>query len=63
MNSQSQNSVMRQVQNDEPVMVAWQAYQRTEAYANTLLWAGKNAEGSLWAAFCEGFKAAGGEIK
>jgi len=54
---------MRQVQNDEPVMVAWQAYQRTEAYANTLLWAGKNAEGSLWAAFCEGFKAAGGEIK
>jgi hypothetical protein len=45
-----------------PLMQAWLAYKGTPEFANTLSWAGKLNEGSLWAAFVEGWKAAGGEM-
>lgn len=45
---------------DEPVMVAWKAYQATDDYKNTRNWAlhEKHVDGSLWAAFSHGFIAA-----
>lgn len=45
---------------DHPLMMAWKAYQRTEEYANTHLWAivPEHTEGALWAAFEQGFRAA-----
>lgn len=53
------SSTMRAVGDDEPVMVAWKAYKATEEYANALKWAtdARHVEGSLWAAFSEGFAA------
>ena len=43
-----------------PIMVAWEKYKTGDEYANTRRWAiDKNhTEGSLWAAFLEGWKAA-----
>src|SRR4051812_29551363 len=45
---------------DHPLMVAWTAYTATEEFANTLRWASKpeHSQGSLWAAFEQGFRAA-----
>lgn len=63
MKDQAQGSTARAVSPDELVMVAWRAYKETEAYKNTIMWAGRNNEGGLWAAFVEGFKAGGGEVK
>lgn len=41
---------------DDPRMVAWEAYKATPEYANTRKWARtEHAEGSLWAAFLEGW--------
>ena len=51
---------------DDPRMIAWTAYKATDDYANTLKWAlwphnderkQQYVEGSLWAAFIEGFEA------
>lgn len=45
---------------NEPVMVAWDEYKKTEDYANSKRWAAhrEHTEGSLWAAFAEGFRLA-----
>ncbi len=52
--------VMRALAPTEPVMVAWREYQKTEDYANTKRWVAfmDHREGSLWAAFSEGFRVA-----
>ena len=52
------------VPKDAPLMVAWDAYKATEEFANSRTWAGipAHTEGSLWAAFVEGWKAAGGAV-
>lgn len=52
---QERQTAMRQCDPSEPIMIAWNAYKESEAYANTIRWAGKSNEGSLWAAFTEGF--------
>lgn len=46
--------------NDSPLMKAWQAYKQTPEYANTRKWAldERHVDGSLWAAFSEGFRLA-----
>lgn len=38
-------------------MVAWNAYKRTEEFANSMRWLDKSEhrQGSMWAAFLEGF--------
>lgn len=61
---------------DSLLMRAWEAYQKTEEFENTLYWLiyakrqafeqaseGKRQTtlGSLWAAFCAGYTAAGGQ--
>jgi hypothetical protein len=51
---------MTPVAADDPLMIAWKAYQETEDFANTLNWLGKDGQdpkGTLWAAFMAGFKA------
>lgn len=42
-----------------PVLMAWEAYKATPEYANTRKWAAHEAhvDGSLWAAFYQGFMA------
>ena len=42
---------------NDPRIVAWEAYKQTEEYANTQRWASAidHTEGSLWAAFLEGW--------
>lgn len=47
----------RALSEDEPVMVAWNAYEQTDDYANTLRWAAhaEHAQGSLWAAYLRGW--------
>lgn len=54
--------VSRALGKDEPLMVAWEKYKTTDEYANTLKWAGKSNEGQLWAAFTQGWLAAGGKL-
>jgi hypothetical protein len=79
--------VMQQVPADSPLMKAWNAYQETDDFKNSLIWATAEtyaqagahraeepdrqftgiqreqfAKGSLWAAFMQGFLAAGGKI-
>lgn len=53
-------SVDRACKPNEPVMVAWDEYKKTEDYANSKKWAAhrEHTEGSLWAAFAKGFEAA-----
>ena len=43
--------------NDDTRVIAFAKYQQTDEYANTRQWALKeaNVEGSLWAAFIEGW--------
>jgi hypothetical protein len=50
-------SVMTPAPKDAPVMVAWEAYKLTDEYQNTRKWAlhERHVDGSLWAAFSEGF--------
>jgi hypothetical protein len=52
---------------DDPLMIAWEAYKRTAAFANTKKWAtdiewikqsSDNVDGQLWAAFDAGWRAA-----
>ena len=60
------NEVQAAVSNDDPMLIAWNAYQKTEAYKSTRWWAidrsstgeHANVDGSLWAAFCRGWRAA-----
>ena len=54
------SGAMSPVPDDHPLMVAWKAYQQTEDYANTKRWADTHTVGSLWAAFEQGWLAAGG---
>lgn len=51
---------MRQIRDDEPLMIAWKAYLATEDYQDAFKWAAfeEHRDGSLWAAFMAGFKAA-----
>ena len=51
------SGAMRQVADDEPLMVAWKAHQQTEEYANSRKWAAfpEHLDGSLWALFMAGF--------
>lgn len=53
-------SASRQIQDHEPLMVAWKKYLDSSEYQNTFDWAAHeaNRKGSLWAAFSEGFTAA-----
>jgi len=40
-----------------PVMIAWEAYKQSPAYANSRKWAQREdaVDGSMWAAFSTGF--------
>lgn len=62
----------RPVRDDEPVMIAWKAYQATPEFVNTMKWArtlrleGRELsnpylDGSVWAVFVAGFLAALGK--
>jgi hypothetical protein len=53
-------SAMRACVPNEPVMVAWSEYKKSEDYANSKKWAAWPAriDSSLWAAFAEGFRLA-----
>jgi hypothetical protein len=50
--------VESQVPSDHPMMIAWESYKTSEDYANTRKWAQheQHVNGSLWAAFVEGWK-------
>lgn len=43
---------------DHPMMKAWNKYKDTEEYSNSRYWAvhGDHVDGSMWAAFCAGYK-------
>ena len=51
------------VPTDAPLMKAWETYKASEEFQNTRRWAlhEEHVEGSLWAAFLEGWLAAGGK--
>lgn len=51
---------MTPVPKDHPLMKAWDAYKKGDEYANTARWArsSEHTEGSLWASFEEGWRAA-----
>jgi hypothetical protein len=51
---------MQRLPDDHPEMKAFELYKNTPEYRNTLKWASQNnyTEGSLWAAFDEGWQAA-----
>ena len=62
-------SVSSPVPDNDPRMIAWNAYKATDDYANTVKWAldtdvqnnlrQQYVEGSLWASFIQGFEAGG----
>jgi len=45
---------------DHPCKIAWNSYKETDEYKNTRKWAlhDEHVDGSLWAAFENGFRAA-----
>ena len=57
-------NVMRACAPDEPVMVAWREYQRSDDFANSLDWASRTkatteiVTGALWSAFLHGYRMA-----
>lgn len=53
-------SAMTPCPKDDPLMVAWSEFQATEDFDNTRRWAAhpEHLQGSLWACFLAGFKAA-----
>lgn len=53
-------TAMKPVAKDSPLMKAWEAYKLTDDYANTRKWAkhDEHVDGSLWAAFMQGFLSA-----
>ena len=48
---------MMALSSDDPRMKAWEAYKQTEAFSTSRKWAlrEEHVEGSLWAAFLEGW--------
>jgi len=52
--------VMRQLPEDDPLMIAWKEYKQLPRYGTTRKWAlhEKHVDGSLWAAFSAGYIAA-----
>lgn len=44
---------------DHPMVIAWEAYKKTEEYRNSFRWAAEeqHRSGSMWAAFIEGWQA------
>lgn len=48
-----------------PIMVAFRKYKQTDEFRNSANWAldAKHTEGSLWAAFVQGWLAAGGKLE
>lgn len=56
------SDAMAPVPADNPLMFAWKAYKASAEYANTRKWAGhdEHVDGSLWAAFEQGYRAASG---
>jgi hypothetical protein len=50
-------TAMAQVPKDSPLMKAWERYKASDEYENTRRWAlhDKHVDGSLWAAFVEGW--------
>ena len=59
------DQAMAQVPADDPLMIAWNTYKTTEEFANTKKWAMEaevrvehhHTDGSLWAAFEQGYRA------
>ena len=51
---------MTPIDQRDPLWLTWQKYRQTEQYANAAKWAthAEHTEGSMWAAFTAGFKAA-----
>jgi hypothetical protein len=49
---------------DSPIMLAWEAYKSGDDYANSFKWAERteHREGSMWAAFLAGWRAALSDI-
>jgi hypothetical protein len=56
---------------DHPLMVAWEKYKAAPEFANTKQWAQNlnyicknpdSVDGNLWAAFVQGWQAAGGAM-
>lgn len=60
MKLNQENKVMKQVDKDSPLMIAWEKYKATADYANTKKWAlfPEHVDGSLWASFLQGYEAA-----
>jgi hypothetical protein len=58
-------NVMAPVPPDSPLLIAWELYSATEAYANTRRWAlhDQHVDGSLWAAFHEGWRCHGVHVE
>jgi len=53
--------VMQACREDDPLMIAWNEYQKTEDFQNTTYWlhaGNEHIQGGLWAAFMAGFMAA-----
>lgn len=53
-------TTMAPVPNEHPLMKAWEAHKQTEEYANSKKWAAneRHVDGSLWALFEAGWRAA-----
>lgn len=60
-------AVTRMPSKDSPFMLAWERFKGSQLWGDSLR-AGmavedpKRVEGAMWAAFCEGYQAAGGTI-
>lgn len=56
-------SVETPIDPEAPVKLAWDEYRLTDAYENTRKWATheEHTQGSLWAAFCQGWTRYPGE--
>lgn len=54
------STASRQVPQDHPLMIAWEAYKKRQRYGQIREWAQQEAhvDGALWAAFEQGFRAA-----
>lgn len=52
-------SAMSPLPKDHPIMIAWEKYKSSDAYANSFRWAEheQHREGSMWAAFLAGYDA------
>lgn len=53
-------SVMQACAKDDPLLLAWEEYRKTEDYRNSFKWAAdlEHRPGSMWAAFMAGYLAA-----